>query len=205
VKVMGLRRGDEVQLTVATPLLAREVPDSDAYEAVKAEVGAAVLRFASRTMQHRAVRVEVNAADDPARGARYLTLTGTSAEMGDDGEVGRGNRVNGLIAPFRPASLEAAAGKNPISHVGKLYNLMALRGARRIVEGIPGVAEARVFLLSQIGRPLHEPLCAEAVVRMAGAALTAAVREEAARLLSAELADPAAIRRELRSGALPVY
>jgi S-adenosylmethionine synthetase len=49
----------------------------------------------------------------------YLTVTGTSAEAGDDGEVGRGNRVNDLITPYRPISLEAAAGKNPVTHVGQ--------------------------------------------------------------------------------------
>ncbi|MHA1487030.1 MAG: methionine adenosyltransferase, partial [Promethearchaeota archaeon] len=53
----------------------------------------------------------------------YLTITGTSAEAGDDGEVGRGNRSNGLITPCRPMSLEAVCGKNPINHVGKLYNV----------------------------------------------------------------------------------
>ena len=68
----------------------------------------------------------VNALDDPKASDEsgiYLTVTGLSAEQGDDGEVGRGNRVNGLITPSRAMSLEAAAGKNAVAHVGKLYNL----------------------------------------------------------------------------------
>jgi S-adenosylmethionine synthetase len=99
----------------------------------------------------------LNAADEPARGSVYLTVTGTSAEAGDDGEVGRGNRVNGLITPGRPMTLEAAAGKNPVSHVGKLYNVAAGRIAQELVATVPGVAGAECALVSQIGAPLDEP------------------------------------------------
>jgi S-adenosylmethionine synthetase len=67
--------------------------------------------------------IAINAADHLPAGAVYLTVTGTSAEAGDDGEVGRGNRVNGLITPYRPMSLEAAPGKNPVTHVGKNLQL----------------------------------------------------------------------------------
>ena len=88
--------------------------------------------------------------------AVYLTLTGTSAEMGDDGAVGRGNRVNGVIAPFRATSLEAACGKNPISHVGKVYNVLALLAAQDIVEQVPAVRAATVYVLSQIGGALDQ-------------------------------------------------
>ena len=62
----------------------------------------------------------------------YLTLLGTSAEQGDSGQVGRGNRVCGLISLNRPMSVEAAAGKNPVSHVGKIYNVLAHELAMRI-------------------------------------------------------------------------
>ena len=41
----------------------------------------------------------------------YLSLLGTSAEDADSGQVGRGNRVNGLISLNRPLGTEAAAGK----------------------------------------------------------------------------------------------
>ena len=54
-------------------------------------------------------------------------LCGGSARAafgGDDGQVGRGNRANGLITPYRLMSIEAAAGKNPVTHVGKLYTVL---------------------------------------------------------------------------------
>lgn len=57
----------------------------------------------------------------------YLTVTGTSIEMGDDGATGRGNRGNGLVFPHASMTMEAIAGKNPLSHEGKIYNVPAQR------------------------------------------------------------------------------
>jgi S-adenosylmethionine synthetase len=97
--------------------------------------------------------------DAPERGSggMYLTVLGTSAEGADGGQVGRGNRVNGLISLHRPMSTEAAAGKNPVSHVGKIYNLLAHQMAARICATVGGVKEATVWLCSQIGRRIDDP------------------------------------------------
>ena len=107
----------------------------------------------------------VNAADDDARGVYYLTVTGTSAEAGDDGQAGRGNRVNGLITPGRPMTLESVAGKNPITHVVKLYNVCASLLAQALVDEVEGVREAECVLVSRIGRPIDEPQLAELRLR----------------------------------------
>ena len=103
------------------------------------------------------VEVSVNAADDVPASNVYLTVTGTSAEAGDDGQVGRGNRANGLITPYRPMTMEAAAGKNPVTHVGKLYNVAARLMAEAIVAEVPQVAGAECCLASCIGQPVCEP------------------------------------------------
>ncbi len=96
----------------------------------------------------------VNAADKGY--SIYLTVTGTSCESGDNGQVGRGNRINGLITPCHTMSLEAVAGKNPVSHVGKIYNLKAQEIANRINEAFK-VKEVQVQLLSRIGKPINDP------------------------------------------------
>ncbi|MEM4586787.1 MAG: methionine adenosyltransferase, partial [Desulfurococcaceae archaeon] len=88
----------------------------------------------------------------------YLTVTGTSAEHGDDGATGRGNRANGLIAPMRPLSMEAVAGKNPVNHVGKIYNVIARRIANKIYNTIDCFKEVYVEIVSQIGRRIDQPL-----------------------------------------------
>jgi S-adenosylmethionine synthetase len=103
------------------------------------------------------VTISINTLDDPAatdESGVYLTVTGLSAEMGDDGQVGRGNRVNGLITPNRSMSIEAAAGKNPVSHVGKLYNVLAALMARDLKERIEEADEVSVTLLAAIGDPI---------------------------------------------------
>src|ERR1043165_5657443 len=103
VKVSAFRRGDRVQLIVAAPFLAREIPDITSYRDAKERAIDSIRAFASLTAGGH-VEVTLNAADDLESGKAYLTVTGTSAEMGDDGSVGRGNRANGLVAPLRPSS-----------------------------------------------------------------------------------------------------
>jgi S-adenosylmethionine synthetase len=193
VKVMGCRRDDEIVLTVALPFLAEQIGDKDEYTEAKRAAERATQSFAEQ-LDTRKITVMVNTADDVENDAVYLTLTGTSAEMGDDGSVGRGNRVNGLIAPFRATSLEAAPGKNPISHVGKVYNVLALMAAEDIVERVPQVREASVYILSQIGAPLDQPLVANANVRLFSGELTAGIRADVEAVLDENLSQLTRLR-----------
>ncbi|MPW40070.1 methionine adenosyltransferase [Thermococcus sp. 101 C5] len=159
IKVMGLRRGDEIDLTIAAAIVDSEVQNPQEYMEVKEGIYNAVRELVSQYTE-RKVNIYVNTADDPENDIYYITVTGTSAEAGDDGSVGRGNRVNGLITPNRHMSMEAAAGKNPVSHVGKIYNILSTLIANDIAEQIEGVQEAYVRILSQIGKPIDEPLVA---------------------------------------------
>ncbi len=204
IKVMGCRSGDAITLTVALPFIASRVKDATEYEEAKGAAQAAIQEFAQK-LDSRKVIVQVNTADHAKRGDYFLTLTGTSAEMGDDGAVGRGNRVNGLITPFRTASLEAAAGKNPVSHVGKIYNLMALLIAQDITATLPAIREASVYILSQIGHPLDQPLMATASVHPKSGGLTAGLKADVEAIIGEHLQnDPARIRAKLATGELKV-
>ncbi len=155
-KVMGVARGGDTALTLAIAMMGPHLKDAEAYEEARAQAA----RLAEAAVP--GARVRVNAADGPGRW--FLTVTGTSMEAGDDGQVGRGNRVNGLITPCRPMSLEAAAGKNPVTHVGKLYNLVADRAAR-VIAALPDVEEAECLLVSRIGHPVRDPWFAQVRVR----------------------------------------
>ncbi len=156
VKVMGLREKDKITLTIAAAFVDRYVDSIKDYDAIKEELEGFVREISSEYTE-REVEVFVNTADDYETGCVYLTVTGTSAENGDDGSVGRGNRCNGLITPGRPMSMEASSGKNPINHVGKIYNILANMIARKISEDVEGVQEVYVRILSQIGKPINEP------------------------------------------------
>ncbi|HEY5898896.1 MAG TPA: methionine adenosyltransferase, partial [Burkholderiales bacterium] len=107
-KIMGLRNGTELTFTVAIALVDRHIANSADYFAAKAAIRerlARVLEAGDRVLVN-----QLDASDARDESGLYLTVSGLSAEMGDDGQVGRGNRVNGLITPGRPMSLEAAAG-----------------------------------------------------------------------------------------------
>lgn len=160
IKVMGLRRDKTIDLTIAAATVSKLIPDLDHYLAVKEEIANRVLNLASKIAPDYDIRVHVNVADRPDKGIIYLTVTGTSAEHGDDGATGRGNRANGLITPMRPMSLEATAGKNPVSHVGKIYNVLAKIIAEKVYNEVKSIREVYVELLSQIGRPIDDPLIA---------------------------------------------
>ena len=153
IKVMGARIGDDITVTVACPVLARSVVDRDQYDAVMDVVRGDAVSIAS-AIAGRPVTVRVNQADQEE--SVYLTLTGTSAEAGDDGQVGRGNRFGGLITPYRPMSLEAAAGKNPASHVGKTYHAIGSDISDRLIAETP-IEEVTIRLLSSIGHLVTEP------------------------------------------------
>jgi S-adenosylmethionine synthetase len=153
IKVMGVRSGDEMRITVAAAFVASQTPDQETYLETKRAVEERV-RAVAVGITRRSVQVEVNTADRPEEGLFYLTATGTSAEQGDDGQVGRGNRPNGLITPHRCMTLEAAAGKNPRNHVGKIYSIAAQIIADRMAATIPDLRNVQVYLVSQIGRPI---------------------------------------------------
>ena len=143
-------------------MVSGKIPDASHYVSVIEEVGGELEKLASNSKLD--VNFKLNAADNPKHGEFYLTVTGTSAEQGDDGNTGRGNRVNGLISPMRQYSMEATAGKNPVNHTGKILNALAVLTAREIVKQCPSVKEAYVRVLSRIGKPIDQPLIASAAV-----------------------------------------
>jgi S-adenosylmethionine synthetase len=159
VKVMGVRTNNELTLTLAVAFVDKFIKNEDDYFRIKDELHETLMEYLRREYEFDHIELHVNTLDERGRGVDgvYLTTLGTSAESGDSGQVGRGNRVNGVIALNRPAGSEAAAGKNPTSHVGKIYNTLAFKLARRIVEEVDAVKEAYVWLVSQIGTPINEP------------------------------------------------
>jgi S-adenosylmethionine synthetase len=164
IKVMGVRLGDKIRITIAAAFVDKYVKNVNDYLEKKESVKQKALENAAKYTD-KDVEVFINTADNPKGGSVYITVTGTSAEAGDDGQVGRGNRPNGLITPYRPMTLEAAAGKNPVSHVGKIYSAVANIIANRVVNEIEDIEEAYCYMVSQIGKPITEPQACDVKVR----------------------------------------
>ncbi|MDR4507369.1 MAG: methionine adenosyltransferase [Candidatus Brocadiaceae bacterium] len=155
IKVMGVRTYDHISLTIAIAFVSQFISSKEEYFHLKELILEYVHAFIKKKTA-REVSIVINAADNFQRDVFYLTVTGISAECGDDGQVGRGNRSNGLITPYRPMTLEATAGKNPVTHTGKLYNLIAGKIAAEIAKN-PDISTAECFLVSQIGMPITNP------------------------------------------------
>jgi len=199
VKVMGVRRDERISLTVSCAMIARHVPDLAQYVVQKEAIADDIRAFAGRTLGC-AVEVVVNAADDAAAGSVYLTVGGTSAEAGDDGEAGRGNRANGLITPYRPMTMESCAGKNPVTHVGKLYNVVAGLIAQQIVDDMPEVAAVECRLVSRIGYPIGDPEVVDVRIRPRAGDLGPSMRRAAERIARGRLAELDALCDALVAG-----
>jgi S-adenosylmethionine synthetase len=160
VKIMAVRNGSDLSIVISAAMRCGQLSSLEDY---KAAVGEIAEKANNATFERLGTdaQVRVNAGDREKN--IFLTISGTSAEMGDDGATGRGNRGSGLITPMRPMTMEAIAGKNPVIHVGKIYNILAKRAAEDIATMV-GVNEAYVTLVSKIGSPISEPLASAATV-----------------------------------------
>jgi S-adenosylmethionine synthetase len=208
VKVMGSRQGRHLTLTIALAFVDRFIPNARTYVNRKAAIVQDLRRFLETDLQELdRVDVCLNMLDEPERGlgGMYLTVLGTSAEGGDSGQVGRGNRVNGVISLNRPMSTEAAAGKNPVSHVGKIYTLLSHQMAHHIYAAVEGVAEVSVWLCSQIGQPVDRPWSTAAQVILAPEVSRTDVEIPIREIIHADLTALPSFITQLTSGAFPVW
>jgi S-adenosylmethionine synthetase len=204
IKVMGMREGETINLTVACAMVDKYLADINQYLETKSEIVQHITDYAS-SFTSRKVNAQMNVADNVEAGSVYITVTGTSAEMGDDGAVGRGNRTNGLITPNRPMSLEATSGKNPINHVGKIYNLLAMVLAKEISEKVDGIQEVYIRILSQIGQPIDQPHIASIQTVLKEGASVTQVDAQAREIVDKGLENISKIQEMLFKGELSTY
>lgn len=207
IKVMGLRDQDEITLTVAVAMISKHIYSVETYMDTKAELNDIITNLAMK-YTNRKVTTHINTGDNPeskTEAGYYLTVTGTSAEMGDDGSVGRGNRANGLITPNRPMSMEATSGKNPINHVGKIYNLLSNEMSNDIIKEVEGVKQVHMMILSQIGSPIDQPRAASAQLILENGYEMNQVKSEVQGVMDTWLADINKITEMLIQGKLRTF
>ncbi len=204
VKIMGKREHDRIDITVAAAMIDKYLADFEEYRSSVRAVKQFVTTVA-RERTDREVNVEVNTADDYDEGSIYLTTTGTSAEQGDDGSVGRGNRANGLITPNRPMSMEATSGKNPVNHIGKIYNILSTEIAESVVSEVSGIRDLQVRVLSQIGRPIDQPHIADIEAVTDENTQMSDVEDEIREIVDRELADVTSVTRKVIEGEIATF
>jgi S-adenosylmethionine synthetase len=207
VKIMGVRKNTHLDLTVAMPLLDRYVASEVSYFRQKEEMREALFAYLRpRLVALNEITVNTNTLDRPGVGlaGMYLSVLGTSAEDADSGEVGRGNQVNGIIALNRPRGSEAAAGKNPVSHVGKIYNVLTHLLAERIYHEVPGLEQVVVWLCSRIGAPINQPQVAAVQVKLKSGSKFSDIAEPVRQIVSRELERMPEFCKELAQGKYPI-
>jgi len=206
VKVMAFRKNNDLRLTICMALVDRFVDSESDYFWKKGELSGEISRFVKENTDFEKVSIDLNTLDVKGRGIGgvYLTVLGTSAEAGDSGQVGRGNRTNGVIPLNRPYCSEAAAGKNPVSHVGKIYNTLTHKMANEVYNRVPGLEEVYIWLLSQIGKSVDEPAIAAAQVVMKGNNSFGNVRKQIQEVIDKELENIDKFCQDLANGKIPI-
>jgi len=205
VKVFAVRTDDKVELTIAMPFFCDAIDSEATYFRRKDEVLHALHQHLASTSS-LTIELTLNALDQRGRGADglYLTLTGTSAEDADSGQVGRGNRTYGFIAFARPLGGEAAPGKNPIAHVGKIYSAASQSLAEGIHKRFPHLLEVYVYLAVRIGEPILRPWVSIQVVLPQGHTLDS-IESQLRAFVSEELEHLPEFCQRLVRGEVPLY
>ncbi|HDH91503.1 MAG TPA: methionine adenosyltransferase [Candidatus Aenigmarchaeota archaeon] len=206
IKIMALRKEDELNLTIALAFIDRFIDSEETYFKRKEEVLQAVYEFLNKNFGFKKINVEINTLDQKGKGIEgmYLTVTGTCADGADCGQVGRGNRINGVIPLNRPSSSEAAAGKNPVSHVGKIYNALSFKIANEIFSQVRGVKEVYVWLLSKIGKPINQPAIASVQIIPESEIDWMGLQKHAEKVIEEELSKIQEFCMDLAKGKYPI-
>lgn len=204
IKIMGMRKKNHITITIACAMIGKYIKDVDEYFRIKNILNKRIFSFIT-TLTYRNIEVFINTGDDEKTSSVYLTVMGTSAENGDTGSVGRGNRCNGIITPGRPMSMEACSGKNFINHTGKIYNLLANKLANRIYKDIEGIGEVHTKLLSQIGCAINYPLIASAQIIMKDGYEFNEIKNKCENIINDELENITQITEMLLKGELQTF
>ena len=154
IKIMGFRFRDSFDITMCIPQISIYVANIDEYKQNMEFVRGVIFSIAQE-MGIEKFDLHTNTRDNYENSELYLTVTGSSIESGDEGLVGRGNRINGIISPTRLMSMEGACGKNPVYHIGKIYYVAANEISKKIYNKFN--IKNEVVLISQSGRDLLDP------------------------------------------------
>ncbi len=96
--------------------------------------------------------------------------------------------------------MEAAAGKNPINHVGKIYNVLANEIAEKIYGEVSGIREVYLRILSQIGKPIDQPLVADVQLITENCVVSNEAKSEIGSIVDEQLADIKRISTKIIEG-----
>lgn len=155
IKVMGIRKERNIEITSCVPLISTYVKDLEDYIVKLNGIKKDIEKEIKKVFKNNDIKIFLNTRDNYEKNDLYLTLTGSAVESGDEGAVGRGNRSRGVIPFSRNFSMEAACGKNPVYHTGKLFTAIGDIISQKIYEKYN--VENTVYCTSKMGDDINDP------------------------------------------------
>ena len=155
IKVMGIRKENKIEITSCVPLISKYVKNLDDYKIKINDLKMEIELIVRDAFKNSEIVLYLNTRDNYEKNDLYMTLIGSAVESGDEGAVGRGNRSRGVIPFSRNFSMEAACGKNPVYHTGKLFTAIGDVISKQIYEKYH--VENVVYCTSRMGDKIEEP------------------------------------------------
>ncbi len=139
IKIMVIRDKNVFNITMCIPFFAQHISSYKNYEVKKNFIYGILNDYLKERLKGKKFNLFINTQDQNVRDKTtvrklYFVATGSSTDFGEEGCVGRGNNRTGFIPMKRAYSMEAAWGKNPVYHVGKVYGLIVDEMAKFISE-----------------------------------------------------------------------
>ena len=161
IKVMVVRRDNKFDITLCVPFVSKYLDGPDSYWN-KLCMLESKLKDYTRDILGKTVGIDlkVNPHDQKKKASVdaksfYFVASGGALDYGEEGVVGRGNNRLGIIPSFRPYTMEAACGKNPVYHVGKVLGLVADVLAKKVATKCD--CNTEVWIVTRNADPLFEP------------------------------------------------
>ncbi|MGU3438769.1 methionine adenosyltransferase [Bacillus cereus] len=155
IKVMVVRDGDDIVITVTVPQITTMTVSEEQYLLRQDHLRENLMQYVNDLYPNENINLIINNQKLGNNPRPYLVTAGSCTDFGEEGAVGRGNKTHGIISSFRPNTMEAPHGKNSTYFVGKVLGYQADVIAKQIydVTGSP----CQVILRANIDDKLYVP------------------------------------------------
>lgn len=151
IKVMVLRRENELEAILCVPTISIHTSSRDRYlELIKHHQEQLEALVGGLATDDQKIIVRVNPYQ-----SQYMLGIGSCIECGEEGMVGRGNSLNGVISSHRVHTLESWAGKNPVYHTGRVMGYLVAKLAKSVATQLH--TKCTVSVLTRCGDSLFPP------------------------------------------------
>ncbi|MCX6787127.1 MAG: hypothetical protein NTY93_01210 [Candidatus Kaiserbacteria bacterium] len=129
IKVLVLRQGRCLEVALCVPTISTHTMSYEHYRALITEHETRLQEIAEDILLSHQLDVTVRV--NPYQ-RLYMLGIGSCIECGEEGMVGRGNTISGIISSHRVHTQESWAGKNPVYHTGRVLGFLTSKLARAI-------------------------------------------------------------------------